>query len=220
MKIVLDVSVFSEYASEAASAADFVRALPCNDEGIRSAITRFNQILVKLSGFQQEINSETMDGLTDGSSTKELLLIGVEGSLRSMKTAISDRLSAQLDPFTKGEMNPGAETLKSMVRWYAKGKPASGYAIGCVNVSDISRGATLHLSKLYSFDIKLNLFKCSSALGIRKPVAQVARELYSINLEELFRDERQAGGSTHLAEITAALASSLNISQEDVVEGA
>lgn len=213
MKIVLQYRDYVEYAAEAAAASDAVKNTSSDEGGLVLAIHEFNRILVKLSGFQQDTNSDSVDKLTADVAFKELRLARVKEELAAMKSLIADRLSVRLDPLHRHEQFAGLETLRFMTWAFAQSKPMDINEIGATNVSDVCRSAVIYLTRKWSFEIKLSMFKCCSTVGIRRPLSQVVKELYAMEMA-VFLASCYPGYSAQMALATEELTNRLNIGEQ------
>lgn len=214
MKILLSRDNYADYAREAVDATRTVREAPSDEGGAVIAVAAFNTVLVKLAGFCQDANSDAMDKLPMEVGYKEIRLEWVKKELNTMKELISGRMSTLLDPLVMGSSNAGLDTLKLMTWWYVRNRPFSIRQVGETNVSDICKGAILNLSRHWSFDIKLSTFTCCSALGLKKPLADVVRDLYSIPLARFIPESVPGASLEFRSEATESLVRALNLSSD------
>nr|BDT53076.1 25 kDa protein [wheat closterovirus 1] len=186
MKIILPPIDYINYHSEVVAVVDFVKSIPQDENGIVNAISMYNSALVKLSGFQQDANSDMMDKMYNDASFKSRKLNTIKAELREVKDAIAERLSQLLDPAKQDSVaNPGLETIKLVTRWYISGMAFDFRTVGNTDMAEVCRVALIRRSRQWSFDLKPSIFTCCSALGIKAPFAQVVKDLYSMELSEL-----------------------------------
>lgn len=215
MKIILGTPEYARYSEEALSAVEVVRSSPAGEEGLRSAIATFKGVLVKLSGYQQDVNSDSVEGRSHDVSTKQLYLHRVKGDLKTMCDDISARLSSMLDPSKRGELNPGFQTLRWIVEWCVASKAATHQNVGSLQTCDVSRNAMSYLTRFWGFEVKLNTFKCCTALGLRVPLAQVVMDLYSMELQEFLTQHQEPREPDQMVEAAETLMASLNVNSGD-----
>jgi hypothetical protein len=213
MKIVLQRRDYVDYATEAALAFDVVTDAAPDENGLVLAIRAFNNILVKLSGFQQDVNSDSVDKLGNDVAFKELRLKGVKEGLANMKGLITERLSRHLDPYYKNEQFAGLETLKFMTWAHGLAAPFTVEEISATDVADVCRSAVIRLTRTWSFEIKLSMFKCCSIVGVKRPLAQVVKEIYSMDMT-VFLPSCYPGYAAQAARATEVLMANLNIGTE------